>query len=179
MAIGTSLPELMVSVTASRRGQAEMAIGNVLGSNIFNSLGVMGVPALVGTLAIPDSILTMSLPMMLMVTLHNFEDRMQYDSSIAERTAPNAIEQEEAQRVVAVLELDVYIDLLLLPDLVRIRSRSYHELEAHRPRLNEDPRFEVARRVTEDLIRNARSMACKGNAKKLAAEIDDARAAAR
>jgi len=72
VALGTSLPELFVSFTAAKKGNPEMAIGNVLGSNIFNTLAVMGIPAFVGTLIIPRSILTFSLPVMIFATLTYF-----------------------------------------------------------------------------------------------------------
>jgi len=63
------LPELVVTITAARKGRPEIAIGNVLGSNIFNALAVMGIPALIGTLTIPQNILTFALPMMLIASL--------------------------------------------------------------------------------------------------------------
>jgi cation:H+ antiporter len=69
VAFGTSLPELMVSFTAAREGNPEIAIGNVLGSNIFNAFAVMGISALFGTLLIPQSILSFALPLMLIATL--------------------------------------------------------------------------------------------------------------
>ena len=69
VAIGTSLPEIVVSITAARKGNAAMAIGNVLGSNIFNTFAVMGIPALISTLVIPDSIMSFSLPFMIVITL--------------------------------------------------------------------------------------------------------------
>jgi cation:H+ antiporter len=69
IALGTSLPELIVTISAARKGKPEMAIGNVLGSNIFNTLLVMGVPAMIGTLRIPDSIIAFSLPLSLAATL--------------------------------------------------------------------------------------------------------------
>lgn len=72
VALGTSLPELMVTVSAARKGKPEIAVGNVLGSNIFNALAVMGMPAFFGTLIIPHSILTFGLPMMLVATLLYF-----------------------------------------------------------------------------------------------------------
>ncbi len=72
VALGTSLPELMVTISAARRGNAEMAVGNVLGSNIFNSFVVMGIPAIVGTLIIPKEMLTFGLPMMIMATFMYF-----------------------------------------------------------------------------------------------------------
>ncbi len=48
VAIGTSLPELATAVAAARRGQNDLLIGNVLGSNIFNSLGVAGAAGIAG-----------------------------------------------------------------------------------------------------------------------------------
>jgi len=47
VAVGTSLPELVTSVVAALRGQGDIAIGNVLGSNVFNVLGILGVTAVV------------------------------------------------------------------------------------------------------------------------------------
>ena len=69
VAIGTSLPELLVTISAARKGKPEIAIGNVLGSNIFNSLMVMGVPGLIGNLVISEKLVTGSLRTMLIGTL--------------------------------------------------------------------------------------------------------------
>ena len=70
VALGTSLPELLVSVVAARRGNPDIAVGNILGSsNIFNALVVMGIPGLFTTLAIPRGMTTFALPMMLVATL--------------------------------------------------------------------------------------------------------------
>ena len=52
VAIGTSLPELATSVVAARKGEADIAIGNVVGSNIFNILGILGISALLKPVAI-------------------------------------------------------------------------------------------------------------------------------
>ena len=51
VAIGTSLPELAVGISAAKKGNGEMAIGNVLGSNVFNIFAVMGIPAIVSAIA--------------------------------------------------------------------------------------------------------------------------------
>jgi cation:H+ antiporter len=48
VAVGTSLPELATAIASARRGQAELLLGNLLGSNAFNALGVVGVAALIG-----------------------------------------------------------------------------------------------------------------------------------
>lgn len=72
VALGTSLPELSVTITAAANGKPEIALGNILGSNIFNTFVVMGIPAFFGTLTIPSSILTLGLPMMIIATLLYF-----------------------------------------------------------------------------------------------------------
>ncbi len=68
VAFGTSLPELFVTISAVKKGKPEIAVGNVLGSNIFNALAVMGIPALLGPLVIPHGIVVFGLPMMLIAT---------------------------------------------------------------------------------------------------------------
>lgn len=62
LSLGTTLPELAVSVTAARAGRAEMAVGNILGSCIFNAFGVMGTAALVGRVQVPPDLLRLPLP---------------------------------------------------------------------------------------------------------------------
>ncbi|WP_028972721.1 calcium/sodium antiporter [Spirochaeta cellobiosiphila] len=69
VALGTSLPEVMVTISAAKRNNAEMAVGNVIGSNIFNSLAVIGIPGLISTLKVPQSIIDFSLPMFMGTTV--------------------------------------------------------------------------------------------------------------
>ena len=69
VALGTSLPELIVTVNASLKGKAELAVGNVLGSNVFNTFVVMGVPGLIGTLTIPKTVIMGGLPTMIAGTI--------------------------------------------------------------------------------------------------------------
>jgi cation:H+ antiporter len=56
VAVGTSLPELATTVVAALRRQADVAFGNIVGSNIFNILGILGATTLVAPLAVPPSI---------------------------------------------------------------------------------------------------------------------------
>ena len=72
VALGTSLPELVVSVRAAAMNKPELAIGNILGSNIFNILGIMGISALFGTLVISEMITGFVMPMMIVATLLYF-----------------------------------------------------------------------------------------------------------
>ena len=70
VAVGTSLPELVTSTVAAQKGQNELALGNVIGSNIFNSLFVLGIAALVnplttGSQALVDAFVMLAVTMLL------------------------------------------------------------------------------------------------------------------
>jgi len=69
IAVGTSLPELATSVIAALRRHNDVAIGNVVGSNIFNILGILGVTALVSPIPVPDEIVRFDGWVMLAATL--------------------------------------------------------------------------------------------------------------
>lgn len=70
VAAGTSLPEVATSIVATIKGERDIAIGNVVGSNIYNILGILGVTALVskGTMTINPASLTVDIPFMIFVT---------------------------------------------------------------------------------------------------------------
>ena len=67
--IGTSTPEMVVSFLSSFQGKADMAIGNIVGSNIFNTMMILGVTALIAPLAITKSNLKKDIPLNIIVTL--------------------------------------------------------------------------------------------------------------
>jgi cation:H+ antiporter len=71
VAAGTSAPEVAASLMALRKGERDMAVGNVIGSNIFNMLGVLGLSAIVAPkpLGIPTSVITFDLPAMVAVLI--------------------------------------------------------------------------------------------------------------
>ena len=69
VALGTSLPELAAAIASARRGVADLAVGNIIGSNLFNNLGVIGLAALVTPFAAPSEALMRDLPLMLGLTL--------------------------------------------------------------------------------------------------------------
>ncbi len=68
VAVGTSLPELVTSVLAARKGHSDVALGNIIGSNIFNIYGILGVTALVLPVPISDQILWQDLWVMIAAT---------------------------------------------------------------------------------------------------------------
>lgn len=69
IALGTSLPELLVSALAARKGNAEVALGNIFGSNIFNMLVVVGIPALITDLQLDEKTFTIGLPFLIISTV--------------------------------------------------------------------------------------------------------------
>ena len=69
VAIGTSLPELVTSVVAAFRGQADVAMGNVIGSNTFNILAILGITAVIAPMEVPAQILAFDNWVMLGVSL--------------------------------------------------------------------------------------------------------------
>ena len=69
VAVGTSLPELATSVVAAFRRHAEVALGNVVGSNIFNILGILGITAMVVPVPVEYSMASFDIPFMLAVSV--------------------------------------------------------------------------------------------------------------
>ena len=68
VAVGTSLPELVTSVMAALRNQSDVAFGNVVGSNIYNILGILGITAIVIPVPVPPEIMRLDLWVMIAAT---------------------------------------------------------------------------------------------------------------
>jgi cation:H+ antiporter len=74
VALGTSLPELAVSLSAARRGMSNLILGNIIGSNIFNSFCVLGIPGIISHFTTSDivaskAVTEFSLPLMMIATI--------------------------------------------------------------------------------------------------------------
>ena len=69
VALGTSLPELAVSISSALKKQHQMVIGNIIGSNLFNTLGVLAIPGLILPFQIPTEVMSRDYLSMLMFTL--------------------------------------------------------------------------------------------------------------
>lgn len=69
VAFGTSSPELAVSVNSGLKGQADIALGNVIGSNIFNVLFILGLSAAITPLAVSRQLIRLDVPLMIVVSL--------------------------------------------------------------------------------------------------------------
>ena len=79
VAFGTSLPELAVSMVSALKGEYGLAIGNIVGSNIFNLLGVIGVAATISPLGVQQSVLSLHVFVMVAFTLVLFAMTYDYD----------------------------------------------------------------------------------------------------
>ena len=69
VALGTSLPELAASIASLKKGKPDLAIGNVIGSNLFNSLAVIGLPAVLTSFSIDPAARSRDLPAVIALTL--------------------------------------------------------------------------------------------------------------
>lgn len=72
VAVGTSLPELASSVAAARKGEHDLALGNILGSNLFNTLAVVGLAGLIRPLSAEKTLILRDVPVMLLLTFSLF-----------------------------------------------------------------------------------------------------------
>lgn len=72
VAIGTSLPELASSIAAARKGEHDLALGNIIGSNLFNTLAVVGLAGVIHPMSIPSEIVNRDWPLMALLTLSLF-----------------------------------------------------------------------------------------------------------
>ncbi len=69
VAFGTSLPEIAASVAAARKGEGELAVSNIVGSNLFNILGILGLTSVVMPLTVGPELLQQDIPVMIAVAL--------------------------------------------------------------------------------------------------------------
>lgn len=72
VAIGTSLPELASSVVAARKNEHDIALGNIIGSNLFNTLAVVGIAGSISPLDVEPAVMTRDIPVMAALTLSLF-----------------------------------------------------------------------------------------------------------
>lgn len=72
VAIGTSLPELASSVAATRRGESDLALGNILGSNLFNTLAVVGIAGAIRPITVSPEVFSRDIPVMGIFTISLF-----------------------------------------------------------------------------------------------------------
>lgn len=72
IAIGTSLPELAASITGALKNEHDIAIGNVVGSNLFNTLGVLAIPGLISPAPLAEGVMERDIPVVFLLTIAFF-----------------------------------------------------------------------------------------------------------
>ncbi|MCZ6566241.1 MAG: calcium/sodium antiporter [Gammaproteobacteria bacterium] len=72
IALGTSLPELATCISSAMKKHSELAVGNIIGSNIFNTLGVTGIASLITTYSVPHELYERDIPIMWIATIMLF-----------------------------------------------------------------------------------------------------------
>jgi len=69
VAIGTSLPELAATISSARKGETDLAVGNIVGSNLFNTLAVLPIAGIISPLKTPEGVLDRDMPIMVILTI--------------------------------------------------------------------------------------------------------------
>ena len=82
VALATSLPELAVSLVSALKGEYGLALGNIVGSNTFNSLAVIGIAAIIHPAALPPSVLSLHIFVLVAFTLVLFAMTYGYDGKV-------------------------------------------------------------------------------------------------
>jgi hypothetical protein len=111
----------------------------------------------------------------LRIVIDDFEEETSFDVSMAQLNSPDA-EPDTKRQLVVQFRANFQFELLTVPDSGVVRSKRNFQHAAHRPVLNEDPRYEARLKLIEGVVRFARGFACKGSAKKLEREVERARA---
>lgn len=103
VALATSLPELAVSLVSALKGEYGLALGNIVGSNTFNSLAVIGVAAIIEPAALPPSVLSLHIFVLVAFTLVLFAMTYDYDGK------GHISRTEGAALLIAFLAYDAYV----------------------------------------------------------------------
>ena len=115
VAVGTSLPELASSIAAARKGENDLAVGNVIGSNIFNTLVVVGIAAVITPIKAMDAeVLSRDLSIMSALTLLLFLICFPFFKSKRAKASRKKNEQFGFGRIGGALFLSLYVAYLVL-----------------------------------------------------------------
>lgn len=90
IAVGTSLPELAATIIAARKGEHDIALGNVLGSNLFNTLAVVGIAGLISPMSVGPEVLMRDISVMAGLTLSLFVLGIGRDGKLGRINRPEA-----------------------------------------------------------------------------------------
>lgn len=115
VAVGTSLPELASSIAAARKGENDLAVGNVIGSNVFNTLVVVGIAAIISPINTADpEVMSRDLPIMSSLTLLLFLICFPFFKSKRAKASRKKEERFGFGRIGGALFLSLYVAYLVL-----------------------------------------------------------------
>ncbi|MDY6330831.1 MAG: calcium/sodium antiporter [Fibrobacter sp.] len=115
VAVGTSLPELASSIAAARRGENDLAVGNIIGSNVFNTLAVVGLAAVIAPIKAADpEVMARDVPIMTGLTLLLFLICLPFWKSKKKRSSRKKDERFGFGRIGGALFLSLYVAYLVL-----------------------------------------------------------------
>jgi len=115
VAVGTSLPELASSIAAARRGENDLAVGNIIGSNVFNTLVVVGLAAVIAPIKAADpEVMSRDVPIMTGLTLLLFLICLPFWKSKKKRSSGKKDERFGFGRIGGALFLSLYVAYLVL-----------------------------------------------------------------
>lgn len=134
VAFGTSTPELVISIMAAISGNAPLAVGNVVGSNIFNILAIIGLTSLVRPIVIERSVMTRQMPLMLLSSLLLL---MLGNSGWIDGTGVNEISRVSG----------IFLDLLFILFMIYTVVVARHESELHPETRQEENKKKEERNV--------------------------------
>jgi len=112
--------------------------------------------------------------LLLRVVIRELVQQTDHDLSITQRGSTYG-PADESRRLTAKMEAEVDLQLLLLPESRSLRQRGFKAAEAYRPRMNEDPAYEVQLQMLDSIARSCRKFVCKGGVNRLRREIGSSR----
>jgi cation:H+ antiporter len=131
VAFGTSMPELAISVMASLKGSAGIALGNVIGSNITNALLILGAAAIVAPLVVKQSTVTKEIPFSLLSFLAM---GILVNDTLIDRTAPNGLTRIDGLILILFFSIFIYYTFGIIKLKENIFKKTVDELKEEEPR---------------------------------------------
>ena len=122
VALGTSLPEFVVSLLASINGSGGMSVGNIVGSNLFNTLAIVGCTAMVGTISVPGSTIVKDIPFVILASVILFA--VACDQILGESSTADVISRGDGLALLAFFVIFMYSTLKLALNRVVVPEQS-------------------------------------------------------
>lgn len=131
VAFGTSAPELMVSAFASFKGSAGIALGNVIGSNISNTLLILGASAVIAPLLVKQATVNKEIPFSLLAV---FVASVMVNDILIDRTTQNGLTRIDGIILIMFFVLFLYYTFGISREKEGVISKAMHEMQEEKPK---------------------------------------------